>query len=393
MISLNLQSDAVRIVYFLRGLMPLSPIKSVATNSWNILAAIVDSSDDAIISKDLNGHITSWNLSAERLFGYRPDEIIGQSIMLLIPPELQHDETHILAKIKAGERIDHFQTVRIKKNGERMEVSLTISPVKDERGVIVGAAKILRDITKQRKLEAIVRTSERLASVGRLAATVAHEINNPLEAVTNYVYLAKQQPDLPPKIKQYLDSADTALARVAHIAQQTLGFYRENFQPTKLVVSDIIDDVLAIYERKFKYKRLNIDRRFDPGLTISGFEGEMKQMLSNLITNAVDACRDGGKIIIAARATQQLPSNRRGICITVADNGAGISNQDKLNLFTPFFTTKKNLGTGLGLWITKELLEKRGGRIRFRSRDSSPSGTVVSLYISEALQDNPEIIG
>lgn len=393
MISLNLQSDAVRIVYFLRGLMPLSPIKSVATNSWNILAAIVDSSDDAIISKDLNGHITSWNLSAERLFGYRPDEIIGQSIMLLIPPELQHDETHILAKIKAGERIDHFQTVRIKKNGERMEVSLTISPVKDERGVIVGAAKILRDITKQRKLEAIVRTSERLASVGRLAATVAHEINNPLEAVTNYVYLAKQQPDLPPKIKQYLDSADTALARVAHIAQQTLGFYRENFQPTKLVLSDIIDDVLAIYERKFKYKRLNIDRRVDPGLTISGFEGEMKQMLSNLITNAVDACRDGGKIIIAARATQQLPSNRRGICITVADNGAGISNQDKLNLFTPFFTTKKNLGTGLGLWITKELLEKRGGRIRFRSRDSSPSGTVVSLYISEALQDNPEIIG
>jgi PAS domain S-box-containing protein len=392
-ISLNLQSDAVRIVYFLRGLMPLSPIKSVATNSWNILAAIVDSSDDAIISKDLNGHITSWNLSAERLFGYRPDEIIGQSIMLLIPPELQHDETHILAKIKAGERIDHFQTVRIKKNGERMEVSLTISPVKDERGVIVGAAKILRDITKQRKLEAIVRTSERLASVGRLAATVAHEINNPLEAVTNYVYLAKQQPDLPPKIKQYLDSADTALARVAHIAQQTLGFYRENFQPTKLVLSDIIDDVLAIYERKFKYKRLNIDRRVDPGLTISGFEGEMKQMLSNLITNAVDACRDGGKIIIAARATQQLPSNRRGICITVADNGAGISNQDKLNLFTPFFTTKKNLGTGLGLWITKELLEKRGGRIRFRSRDSSPSGTVVSLYISEALQDNPEIIG
>jgi PAS domain S-box-containing protein len=373
--------------------MPLSPIKSVATNSWNILAAIVDSSDDAIISKDLNGHITSWNLSAERLFGYRPDEIIGQSIMLLIPPELQHDETHILAKIKAGERIDHFQTVRIKKNGERMEVSLTISPVKDERGVIVGAAKILRDITKQRKLEAIVRTSERLASVGRLAATVAHEINNPLEAVTNYVYLAKQQPDLPPKIKQYLDSADTALARVAHIAQQTLGFYRENFQSTKLVVSDIIDDVLAIYERKFKYKRLNIDRRVDPGLTISGFEGEMKQMLSNLITNAVDACRDGGKIIIAARATQQLPSNRRGICITVADNGAGISNQDKLNLFTPFFTTKKNLGTGLGLWITKELLEKRGGRIRFRSRDSSPSGTVVSLYISEALQDNPEIIG
>ena len=373
--------------------MPVSPIKSAPKNSWNILAAIVDSSDDAIISKDLKGTITSWNASAARLFGYRADEIVGQSIMLLIPPELQQDEVHILTKIKAGERIEHFQTVRMKKNGERMEVSLTISPVKDERGTIVGAAKILRDVTKQKKLEAIVRTSERLASVGRLAATVAHEINNPLEAVTNYVYLAKQQPDLPPKIKQYLDSADAALARVAHIAQQTLGFYRENFQPTKLVIAEVIEDVLAIYERKVKYKRLNIDRRIDRGLTVSGFEGEMKQMISNLITNAYDACRDGGKIIIAARATCQFPSHQRGICITVADNGAGISNQDKLNLFTPFFTTKKSLGTGLGLWITKDLLEKRGGRIRFRSRDSSPSGTVISLYIPETLQDSAETIG
>jgi signal transduction histidine kinase len=239
--------------------MASTPVKSSPPSSWNILAAIVDSSDDAIISKNLNGIITSWNTSAERLFGYRAVESIGQS----------------------GERIEHFQTVRMKKSGERMEVSLTISPVKDERGVIVGAAKILRDITKQKKLEAIVHTSERLASVGRLAATVAHEINNPLEAVTNYVYLAKQQPDLPPKIKQYLDSADAALARVAHIAQQTLGFYRENFQPTTLVISKIIDDVLAIYERRFKYKRLGVDRRIDSGLTVSGFEGEMKQMLSN----------------------------------------------------------------------------------------------------------------
>jgi PAS domain S-box-containing protein len=373
--------------------MPPSPLPSAPANSWNILAAIVDSSDDAIISKDLKGNITSWNISAERVFGYRADEIIGKSIMLLIPPELQHDEVMILSKIRAGERIDHFQTVRMKKSGERMDVSLTISPVKDESGTIVGAAKILRDITKQKKLESIVHTSERLASVGRLAATVAHEINNPLEAVTNYVYLAKQQPDVPPKIKQYLDAADSALARVSHIAQQTLGFYRANFHPTELVVSDVIADVLAIYERKFKYKRLNIDRRIDSGLTIPGFEGEMKQMISNLVTNAFDACRDGGRIIIAARSTGQFPSNRHGICLTVADNGVGISDQHKLNLFTPFFTTKENLGTGLGLWITKELLENRGGRVRLRSRTSSPSGTVISLYIPEALQANEGTIG
>jgi PAS domain S-box-containing protein len=373
--------------------MSFIPAKSAPTSSWNILAAIVDSSDDAIISKDLKGKITSWNISAERLFGYRADEIIGQSILLLIPPELRDDEVQILAKIKAGERIDHFQTVRMKKNGERMEVSLTISPVKDEHGTIVGAAKILRDVTRQKKLEAIVHTSERLASVGRLAATVAHEINNPLEAVTNYVYLAKQQPDLPSKVKQYLDSADSALARIAHIAQQTLGFYRENFQPTRLVITEVIDDVLAIYERKFQYKGLHIDRRIQRDLVISGFEGELKQMISNLVTNAFDACQNGGKIIIASRSSRQFPSQQKGFCITVADNGLGISDRNKLNLFTPFFTTKKSLGTGLGLWVTKELLEKRGGRIRFRSRDSSPSGTVMSVYIPEALQDSGGTIG
>jgi signal transduction histidine kinase len=116
-------------------------------------------------------------------------------------------------------------------------------------------------------------------------------------------------------------------------------------------------------------------------------------MISNLVTNAFDACQDGGKIIIASRSSYQFPSRRQGFCITVADNGLGISDRDKLNLFTPFFTTKKSLGTGLGLWVTKELLEKRGGRIRFRSRDSSPSGTVMSLYIPDAMQDSAGAIG
>jgi PAS domain S-box-containing protein len=130
--------------------MASTPVKSSPPSSWNILAAIVDSSDDAIISKNLNGIITSWNTSAERLFGYRADEIIGQSIMLLIPAELQHDEVQILRKIKAGERIEHFQTVRMKKSGERLEVSLTISPVKDEHGVIVGAARFFVTLPNKR---------------------------------------------------------------------------------------------------------------------------------------------------------------------------------------------------------------------------------------------------
>src|SRR3954470_164688 len=145
------------------------------------LAAIVESSDDAIVSKDLNGLVTSWNKSAERIFGWTAEEIVGKSILTIIPPELHSDEPGILSRIRAGKRIEHFETVRMKKSGERVDISLTVSPVKDPQGNIIGAAKIARDITQQKKLEATLRTTERLASVGRLAATVAHEINNPLE--------------------------------------------------------------------------------------------------------------------------------------------------------------------------------------------------------------------
>jgi PAS domain S-box-containing protein len=347
------------------------------------LAAIVESSDDAIASKDLNGIITTWNKGAERMFGYKSEEIIGRSVTVLIPPELQHDEVIILAKIRAGQRIEHFQTVRVKKNGERIDVSLTISPVKDRYGNIIGAAKILRDITQEKKLQAALHTSERLASVGRLAATVAHEINNPLEAVTNFIYLAKRQPGLSTKVEGYLTFADQELARVAHIAQQTLGFYRDNSAPTNLVVADVVDDVLTIYERKSRYKGISIQRQIPPGLSLQTLQGEFKQTISNLLANAIDASFEGGKIIIRARRTHDVRSGSPGLRITIADNGIGIPAEHKAKLFAPFFTSKKEVGTGLGLWITKELLEKKGGNIRFRSRDSKPSGTVMSIYLPE----------
>ena len=345
------------------------------------LAAIVESSDDAIVSKDLNGIISSWNDSAERMFGYKAAEIIGRPVTLLIPPELLDDEHHILAKIRAGERIDHFQTMRLTKSGDRIDVSLTVSPVKNQRGKIIGAAKILRDVTQQKKLEAALHTTERLASVGRLAATVAHEINNPLEAVTNFVYLARQQPDLSEDTRRYLSSADQELRRVAHITQQTLGFYRDNSQPGSFVLSEAIENVLTIYELRCRYKALHIERRIAPDLTVYALQGELKQILSNLIANAIDACREGGRIVIGARISQHHLSGHPGIRITIADNGVGISSKDKQNLFVPFFTTKKAVGTGLGLWITKDLLEKRGGHIRFRSSRCMPSGTVMSIYL------------
>ena len=346
-----------------------------------LLAAIVESSDDAIVSKDLNGVVTSWNRGAERIFGYRPEEIVGKPITLIIPPELQDQEPYILAKIQAGERIEHFQTVRVAKDGRRLDVSLTVSPVKDSRGVVIGAAKIARDITDQKKLEAAFHTNERLASVGRLAATIAHEINNPLEAVTNFIYLANQEPDLPENVGRYLSQADRELRRVTHLAQQTLGFYRDNFQPEPLAISEVIADVLAIYERKMASRGVKVETRVEPGLTIVASEGMLKQVLSNLIANAIDACDGDGKIVIRARPSRHFRDGRQGTRIIIADNGVGIAIEDQPRIFAPFFTTKRAVGTGLGLWISKELLEKRGGRLWFRSTQRRPSGTVMNIFV------------
>jgi PAS domain S-box-containing protein len=345
------------------------------------LAAIVESCDDAIVSKDLNGIVSSWNKGAERIFGFKAQEIIGRPITTIIPPDLRDDEPKILAKIQAGERIDHFQTVRVTKNGERVEVSLTISPVKDETGKIIGAAKIARDVTQQKKLERALQTTERLAAVGRLAATVAHEINNPLEAVTNFVYLAKTSPDLPENLRLYLNNADKELIRVAHIARQTLGFYRDTSYPVWLDVNVIVNDILTIYERKFDNRSLTVQKKVKSGLRVCALEGELKQVLSNLISNAIDASRAGGAVQVRAHDCTNYRTQTRGLRITVADNGSGIVPENRDKLFAPFFTTKKEIGTGLGLWVARQLIEKAGGQIRFRSRTGSTSGTVMSVFL------------
>jgi PAS domain S-box-containing protein len=346
------------------------------------LAAIVESSDDAIISKDLNSIVTSWNRQAERLFGYKEAEMIGRSILTIIPPELHGDEDMILGKIRSGQKIEHFETVRISKSGERIDVSLSISPVRDEHGHVVGAAKIARDIRESKKIERALRTTEKLAAAGRLAATIAHEINNPLEAVANLVYLAKR--DLPDaeKVATHLSFAKQELNRVAHITRQTLGFYRDTSSPVRFNVSNTVDDLLELYQRRFETRNIRIIKQFDDGAEIVAFAGEIRQVFSNLLTNAMDAMPSGGVLAIRVlNAHEWNNAHLPGVRITMADSGSGIAQEDKRNLFQPFFTTKADVGTGLGLWITKGIVEKHGGSIRFKSRTGEDHGTTFSIFL------------
>jgi PAS domain S-box-containing protein len=347
------------------------------------LAAIVESSDDAIVSKDLNGIVTSWNAAAERVFGYTAEEMVGQSILKIIPPELHHDEDRILTTLRRGERIDHFETVRVTKSGERLDVSLTISPVRDENGRIIGAAKIARDITQRKKTEEALRMSEKLATTGRLAATVAHEINNPLESVVNLVYLAKSQKGLSENVREYLHAAEEELDRVSQLTRQALGFYREKTAATTVRVGPIISQLRTVFSPKTTNKRIDLQMEVDQDPEIVAVPGELRQLFANLLSNSIEAVPVDGTIRVRVSLAREFNhAARTGARVTIADSGPGIDSLHRSRIFEPFFTTKKEVGTGLGLWVSKGIVERHGGTIRLRSRTTPGcSGTVFSIFL------------
>jgi PAS domain S-box-containing protein len=354
------------------------------------LAAIVDSADDAIISKDLNGVVSTWNDGARRMFGYSGNEMIGQPILRLIPTELYYEEEEILRKLRAGERVDHYETRRTRKDGTTIEVSVTISPIKDESGRVIGASKIARDISDRKRMEQLLVQAEKIAATGRMAAAIAHEINNPLEAVMNLIYLARQNSPASGKAHQHLTTAEEELGRVSHLARQTLGYYRDTSSPTEVYFHELIENVLTIYRSRLFAWGISVDTRFNDLQKILVSRGEFIQVLSNLITNAVDAMANGGSLHVSARTLMSAAGD--GIQIVIRDTGAGIKQEHLEKIFEPFFTTKGDLGTGIGLWVTKQLIEKRGGRIWVASNtEPGKSGTVVTLFVPFATPAAPAL--
>jgi signal transduction histidine kinase len=236
---------------------------------------------------------------------------------------------------------------------------------------------------ERRKAEHALRTAERLATLGRLAAVIAHEINNPLEAITNVLYLLRQRADLDPLSRDYIRIADEELARVAHIVRQALSFSRGHAGASQVRLSAVLQNVLDLYGSRVRAGNIKVEKQFDCPGDIVAIEGEMRQVFSNLIVNAVDAVGDGGTVVLRI----SLARNRRGSCaegvrVLVADNGVGIKPEYRDELFEPFFTTKGNRGSGLGLWISREIVQKHGGSIHLHSSTTpGQSGTVFSVFL------------
>jgi len=245
----------------------------------------------------------------------------------------------------------------------------------------VGAVVV--EVTQRRLAEDAMRKSEKLAAAGRLAASIAHEINNPLEAVTNLLFLLQGESSLDAEAREYANLAQSELARVSAITQQTLRFYRQPTQPQLSNLGELMDSVIALHQGRVNSSHIQIGKRYRGTVTLMALGGELRQLFANIVGNAIDAMGMGGALHVDLRPSQHWKTGARGVRITIADTGAGMTPEVQQRIFEPFFTTKEATGTGLGLWVSAEIVQKHNGVLRVRSRTNAPSGTVFMLFFPE----------
>lgn len=342
--------------------------------------SILDSSAEGIAVCDETGHIVSVNAVLKRLCGSNP---ILQHFDKAFPLELADsgEPAAFFAIASALARPIKSREVRLRRNdGSEYSLLLSSGQITNSSGV-AGCVLTLTDITGRKRIEEALLRSEKLAVVGRLAASIAHEINNPLEAVTNLLYLARGAAQLP-EVRRHLDSAERELRRVSAIATQTLRFHKQSSSPTDVSSEALLTAVLSIFQGRILNSSVQVETRCTSRRPIHCFEGEIRQVLCNLIGNAIDAMpRAGGRLLLRSREGHDR-LGREGIFLTVADNGPGMSPETTRRAFEPFFTTKGFSGTGLGLWVCQEIVERHRGKLRLRSSQRhSGSGTVLTVFL------------
>jgi PAS domain S-box-containing protein len=345
---------------------------------------------DGVIATDQNGHVTFLNPIAEELTGITTASAAGRNILDIFP--IFNESTMAPVDNPVAKVIEHDRpmglanhTVLRKPNGTLTPIDDSAAPIRDDNGKLIGVVLVFRDISVSRKTERVLRNAEKLGAAARLSATVAHEINNPLEAAINLVYIARLDPHLPAAVTQELTQAEQELERVAHITRQTLGFFRDNNDPEPIELESVVGSVFRLYSNKLVSKRIRIERHFGKCPPIRGVQNEVKQVLSNLISNAADAVAIGGTIIVTLRCVED--AGRTTVHMLVEDDGPGVADEHKERIFEPFFTTKRDVGTGLGLWVSREIIERHGGSIELAERTNGACGAAFNV-IFEALAEN-----
>jgi PAS domain S-box-containing protein len=356
------------------------------------LASIVDSSEDAIISKDLDGTITAFNRGAQKMYGYTSDEVIGKNISLLTPPDRPDEIPKILARIRRGEYITHYESVRITKDGRRLAVSISISPIRDDAGKIVGASAIARDFTEQKRAEEHLRQAQKMEAVGRLAGGLAHDFNNILGIITACTELLRSG-DSSDQNAPFIANIRKAVVRGTSLTRQLLAFTRKTpVQPQLIDLNSHLKDVTKLIRPLMGDDVEIVSQPRCPSAIIEIDPGQLDQIVLNLGVNSRDAMPRGGKFILETDVlelddvfTEQHRPMRPGryVVLAVSDNGVGMDQETSSRIFEPFFTTKKiGKGTGLGLATVYGLVQQNGGQVWVYSEPGR--GTTFKIYLPSA---------
>jgi two-component system cell cycle sensor histidine kinase/response regulator CckA len=355
------------------------------------LAAIVSSSSDAIIGKTLDGVITSWNAAAERTFGYQKSEIVGQSVFKLIPEELHDAERAVLAQLRRGEAVELSETERIRKDGKRIWISLSVSPIRDARGVIIGAASIKRDVTESRLMRQHLHDTQRFQAVGQLAGGIAHEANNQMTVVLGASQFLLRRPDLAQSAREDIELIRRAAERTASITQQLLAFSRRQVLELRDVdLSRVVQTIEPVLRRSLAENHELIVRLRLRNAVVRADPRQLEQVLLNLTLNARDAMPSGGRLTIETDSVELAaedvaragdgPSPGAYAVVVVKDTGHGMDRATLQRAFEPFFSTKGvGQGTGLGLSVVHGIVNQSGGTVRVESELGK--GTTFTLYL------------
>jgi PAS domain S-box-containing protein len=383
--SLAVALIALLIYVITRDLRRVAKAQAEISERQAWLQTTLRSIGDAVIATDTDGNIKFLNGVAEKLTGWKSEEAAGQPICDVFA--IFNEETgepceqpvrRVLQSGAVCGLANH--TVLRNRAGHDMPINDSAAPIVDDQGNVSGVVLVFRDDTQRRKSEAALVRAEKFAATGRMAATLAHEINNPLEAAMNLVYLARRAPGLSPEFQGYLQAAQSQLEFAAHASRRTLTIYRSDVTPGAASLEQILEDVASLYDSRLRSRGIELVRKYSFNDNIVMNAADMRQAFSNVISNAVDACGPGDTITL--RTSRVEENGNHQAVVTIEDTGPGVPKQDRGRLFEPFFTTKPAVGTGLGLWVTRQIVEKNGGRIELRTdTESENHGTHVSIML------------
>ena len=359
--------------------------ESYSREQW--LNTTLRSIGDAVIACNPEGKVVFMNRVAEQLTGWKEVEADGLPLTEIFRIYNQRTRAVVENPVEVVRRSGNIvglanHTILISKNREEFHIDDSAAPILDKDARMIGIVLVFRDISERYASELALMRAEKLASAGRLAAAIAHEVNNPLEGLVNLIYLARGEDDIQ-KIRRHLAEADRELQRIAHITRQSLGFYRENSSASLFRPDVVIREVFDFYSFRAAQARVSLHVNIKTEQKAWGNPGELRQVISNLLANSLDACAAGDAICVRVHGSRSRRNlDMEGVRVVVADTGSGIGPENRNRIFEPFFTTKKDTGTGLGLWVSRELIEKHGGHLGVRSSvGGRRTGTVFSLFL------------